>query len=288
MIAVSLSWRVDGSRPLTPETAELNLLRHASAFRSIAYDYSARQFKPSAAALEETRLKTSVRRPSSRPAPLLFLSRVPAGTYRLRLTRAAEAAGTLLIKAGSTQLPMWIWNVTRAPSGPIETPIRLPVGVRSLTIDGDEQARRTLAAVELEPVLQGPLVAHAPFEHRTARSGVRYRLAETYFLDEHAYGERQGFWVAGGEAASMVIANHVGPLQLFLRNAPVSNRVTIDFNGDRQQLDLGAGEEKTIALPTTGHNDVLLRIEATNGFRPWQTDRSNVDMRLLGCWVEVR
>ena len=288
MIALSLSWRVDGSQPLTPETAELTLLGHASAFRSIAYDYSARQFKSSPAALQEARLRTSGRRPVSRPAPLLFLSRVPAGTYRVRLTPAGEAAGTLLIKAGSTQLPMWIWNVTRAPSGPIETPIRLPVGVRSLTIDGDDQARRTLAAVELEPVLQGPLAQRGPFENRAARTGARYRLAETYFLDEHAYAEPQGLWVAGGEAASMVIANHVGPLQLFLRNAPVPNRVTIELEGERQQLDLGPGEEKTIVLPKTGQKDISLRVEATNGFRPWQTDHSNADMRLLGCWVEIR
>jgi hypothetical protein len=189
---------------------------------------------------------------------------------------------------GSTPLPMWFWNVTRAASGPIETPIRIPVGVRSLTIDGDDQARRTLSAVALDPVLQGPLGERGPFEHRTARIGARYRLAETYFLDEHAYAEPSGFWVAGGDAASMVIANHVGPLQLFLRNAPVPNHVTIDMNGERRELDLAPGEEKALVFEKTGASDFPLRVEATHGFRPWQIDHANADMRFLGCWIEVR
>jgi hypothetical protein len=288
MLALSFSWRVDASQPLTPETAELTLLGHASAFRTLSYDYNARLFKPAAGALQDARLSTSTRRVQPKPAPLLFLSRVPAGNYRVRLTTAGEAAGTLLIKVGSTQLPMWIWNVTRAESGPIETPIHLPVAIRSLTIDGDDQARRTLASVELDAVLQGPGNERGPFENRKGRAGARYRLAETYFLDEHVYPEPQGLWIEGGEAASMVIANHVGPLQLFLRNAPVSNRVTLEFNGERQQVDLGPGEEKTIVLPKRGSNDVSLRIGTTNGFRPWQTDHANADMRFLGCWVELR
>src|SRR5262249_8815940 len=47
MIGFTLAWRVDGAQPLTPQTAELNLLRHASPLRSAAYNFGAVRFESS-------------------------------------------------------------------------------------------------------------------------------------------------------------------------------------------------------------------------------------------------
>src|SRR5262249_44754693 len=80
-IALTVAWRVDGAQPLTPKTAELNLLRHASPWRSAAYNFGAVRFESSEQLFSTLRIETDrQRRPAT--SPTIFSARdVPAGAY---------------------------------------------------------------------------------------------------------------------------------------------------------------------------------------------------------------
>lgn len=291
MVALMLAWRVGGDQPLTPETGKLGLLRGAAPSRPMAYDYGALRFESSLAALSRLRVQTDRRRRPASPALLLSLADVPAGTYQVHALSSGPAGGSLVLRVGDTSLPLWTAVLSGAGSDSIETPpLRLPVSVRSLSVEGDEVARRTVTAVEIEPrdllraLTRGLLTSSGP-AHRAAS----YGSAHVYFMDDYAYPEPSGFWVAGGREARLLVAQPGGRLELFLRNAPVENVVTIDVDGERREIAMHGGEEATIGVPRAGPAvDAIVRFRTTSGFRPSRADPANEDLRHLGCWVEIR
>jgi len=289
MVALTLAWRVDGVPSLTAGTAELGLLRRASR-HSRAYDYGARRFDAPGAVLARARVRTDRQRRAARGASLLAASDVPAGAYNVHVIPSGPAEGNLTLRVGPTPLPLWTTSVSGAESLSAGFPIRLPVDVSSVVVDGDEGARRTISAVELEPARLGPPFVRAIVgTSRLARQAARYGAVDAFFMDQSAYPEPSGFWVAGGHAAEIVFANNGAPLHLFLRNARVGNVVTIEVGGERQELSLRAREERTMALPRpSGAAGVLVRIHSRSGFRPSEADPANADLRYLGCWVEIR
>jgi hypothetical protein len=122
-----------------------------------------------------------------------------------------------------------------------------------------------------------------------AHRAARYDRADTFFLDEDAYPEPSGFWVAGGRTADVTVANHGNRVDLFLRNAPVANQLSVDVDGESRELMLGPGEEQLLAWPqTAGRPAVRVRIRSRSGFRPSTTEAGSTDQRYLGCWIEVR
>jgi len=292
MLAVTVSWRVSGAEPLTPQTGSLQLLRGVSPLATNAYDYGSHQIEPVSSALSTLRLTTPERRAPGRPAPLLSIPNVPAGMYRLHLVRTAQSVGpssdgesddrgTVTMRAGSG-MAFRTWTLSKDGSDSLDPPVHLAAGVRSLVVDGNEAARRTLKAVELQPVIDTSASASSLLVARRAALATRYGDADVYFMDEHAFAEPNGFWLMGGQSARILITGPL-PTKLLLRNAPVANVVTIGS----QTIELGPGEEKVIELPVSGLV-VPLRMRAARGFRPWDSDHANADMRFLGCWVELR
>jgi hypothetical protein len=151
-------------------------------------------------------------------------------------------------------------------------------------VEGDGAARRSISAVELEQIAPAAAAAGG-WAHRA----VRYESGDAFFLDENAYAEPTGFWVAGGRAAQILIVNDRPNLDLFVRNAPVDNTVTIEIGGERHAMTLRPGEERTVSLPRAGPGPhAAVRITSQNGFRPSAIDPANGDLRYLGCWVETR
>src|SRR6185436_4476479 len=124
--------------------------------------------------------------------------------------------------------------------------LKLATGVRSLTIEGDRAAVRAAAGMELVRV-DAPDLPIGAVAHRAAQ----YERADTFFLDEDAYPEPSGFWVAGGRTADVTLANHGNRVDLFLRNAPVANQLSVDVDGESRELMLGPGEEQLLAWPQT-------------------------------------
>jgi hypothetical protein len=75
---------------------------------------------------------------------------------------------------------------------------------------------------------------------------------------------------------------------LFLRNGAAENRVLIETKGWREELRLGAGEERTIQVPSNqAAGATWLRITSSSGFTPSRADSSNRDNRYLGVWIKV-
>jgi len=286
MIGFTLAWRVDGAQPPTPQTAELNLLRHASPWRSAAYNFGAVRFEASERLLSTMRIETDrQRRPVT--SPTLFSARdVPAGTYGLHVASDRATTGKLVVRAGSTRLPLLTLPI-KAAEGHDTPVISWPAAVRSLTVEVDGERSVLTSAVELRPL--GVFPSRDRIDVGPAHGSAHYDAANVLFLDDVAYPEPTGFWVAGGRTAAVIVWNRTDGSALFLRNAPVDNDITIDVDGDVQELMLGPGEERLVPFPNAkGRRPLLVRITSRNGFRPSTTDPGNTDLRYLGVWTEVR
>src|SRR5207244_8407244 len=102
-----------------------------------------------------------------------------------------------------------------------------------------------------------------------AHRAAHYQTTDAFFLDENAYPEPTGFWVAGGRVAAIVLGNSVGDFDLFVRNAPVDNIVSIHVDNDRNtELTLQPGEERIVRLPKLPRGAYrVVRVMSQHGFR---------------------
>jgi hypothetical protein len=78
-------------------------------------------------------------------------------------------------------------------------------------------------------------------------------------------------------------------MQLFVRNAPVTNRVSLEIDGRAQTLELQPREERMVPLPVSSDRGAaLVNIYSDSGFRPSQVEPGSTDNRYLGVWIELR
>jgi hypothetical protein len=264
MLALTLAWRADRVPPITPATGELGLLRSASRLRPLAFDYGKMRVASSPALLSQIRLRTDRQRRSVPEGSLFSVRDVPAGTYQI----FGEGA------------------VLGAPAG---SSIRLPVVVGSLTLEGADPSPGAFSTAELKPARGGPYTFGRPVMRGIARRVVSYGSTRAFFMDDFAYAETAGFWVAGKRRAQIVLSSDSRSerRRLYLRNIPFANHLRISIGGERHDISLNPREETEIELPPTSL-DIVLRVETDAGVRPSQMDPGNVDFRFLGCWVEIR
>jgi hypothetical protein len=216
--------------------------------------------------------------------PLYQIASVPAGQYRLR-PRGAGASGWLMVGIGRDQLSV-VSGPLSAPPAPIV--LDFPVAVRAIVVRGDEQARRSVRGLAIEPLSIVPPGAQLTSGY--ARRAVRYGRVIAFFMDERSFPEPEAFWIGGERTASVVLQPDVpGPVaSLLVRNAPVDNVVTIQAGRWRQELRLGPGEERTIQAPLdTTRGATLLTITTSAGFRPSAVDAKSRDGRFLGVWLKI-
>jgi len=170
------------------------------------------------------------------------------------------------------------------PPSPIE--IEFPVDVRALVVRGDEDARRTVRSVAIEPVSLQSLERR--LTDRVSRQAVRYGEFILFFLDEGGFPEPTAFWVGGSREASFVIqpGKPATGIEIHLRNAPVDNRVTLESGRWREDLQLMPGEERVITIPLApGESAALVTIASESGFRPSASVPDSRDDRFLGVWI---
>ena len=147
-----------------------------------------------------------------------------------------------------------------------------------------EPVRQTSSIVALPPRQASPIAPHA------GQHGA-------YFMDDPAYAEPGGFWVAGGaRRASLLLSRppvhalmaHGTTRQIFLRNVPVENTVTIEVGAERHEVHLAPREETAIEWPAANRErDVVLRIQPARRASLAARSRQR-RKRFLGCWVEIR
>lgn len=121
----------------------------------------------------------------------------------------------------------------------------------------------------------------------------KYGEFAVYFADDQAFPEASGFWVRGGAEATIGVQPPMAatPVDLFLRNAPVANRVSVASGDWQEALDLAPGEERAVRLPSgeaSFPTAFTVRIHPEHGVRPADLEPGNRDLRTLGVWAEVR
>lgn len=288
MLALTIVWtlaRVDG-RNIAP--AQLDLLRRLGSERHVLV-----LALPSLHRLRVEQVPPLVRmepRPSTAPGgagpndrPLYQVAAVPAGRYRL-VPRGPATSGWLMIGIGRDQFSLRSGPLMNPPQ-PIE--VNFPVDVRAIVVRGDEQARRTVRALTIEPVSVLPATSRLAREF--ARRAVRYGHTSVYFLDDRSFPEPEAFWVGGQRNSTVALQPDSGDsVTLLMRNAPVENQVTLESGTWRDAMSLAAGEERAIQVPVDpSRGAVVVTVTASAGFRPSAVDPKSRDDRFLGVYVRV-
>jgi hypothetical protein len=289
MVALSIVWTLAGAEGIDTTPAQIKLLRRLGADRHVLA-WSLPDFRRLASADVPPMLRIEPR-PSMAPGgagpndrPLYQVPSVPAGEYRLR-PRGAGAAGWLMVGIGRDQFSLRSGPLA-APPEPID--LSFPVDVRAIVVRGDEQARRSIEALTIEPI--SVLPASARLSDQFARRAVRYGRSTAFFLDERSFPEPEFFWIGGARRASAVVQPDVPQrsVTFLARNAPVDNTVVIQSGSWHEEMRLGPGEERRVQVPIDPQRGAaLFTISSSSGFRPSAADPHNHDDRFLGVWIKI-
>jgi len=240
-----------------------------------------------------------VARPGLRTAPqpieLLWNARfaLPAGAYRLRLTRsdAAAADSTVSLQIGRTGPPLDTWNV----AGPLwEHQFVLPIDAALVGF----RARPDLANANGELQLTATSVVDE--SRRIARPPVigtrRYGSATAFFHDDQVFAEPAGYWTRGRTTTQVTYvtsAESPAAIDIMASCGPVPNQVTFSTPEWRRRLAIEPGAPQRVTIPVgelsgLGVRVAPIAIEVGSGFVPAAADPAATDRRFLGCWIEHR
>jgi len=215
------------------------------------------------------------------------MSHLPPGTYEARGSTIGSASGRVLIRTDRVSGPIAAWDA--ASFGSTWTrQFTLPVGIAELQIDIEPAARPAIRDVSIRAASLA--VPAEGLEGREARRGARYGPAVVFLLAGSAWVEPTGTWVAGSSEVEFVIAPdpETSP-QLFVRNGPAGNDVTLESGEWRERLTLAPGEERFLRVPMAANGRLTaLKVTAARGFRPADVDPKSQDQRYLGVWIETR
>jgi hypothetical protein len=289
MIALTTVWTLADARRVQTAPAQLELLRRiGSERRTLAWllpDFRRVAADDVPAMLHiEPQPSTAPGGAGANDRPLYQVASVPAGVYRLR-PHGADPAGWLMVGIGRDQFSLLSGQVAALPQPLV---LRFPVDVRAIVVRGDEQTRRSLRALTIEPVSIVPAAARLAGDY--ARRAVQYDGTTVFFLDERSFPEPEAFWIGGARQASMVLqpANPQSSVSLLLRNAPVDNRIVLESGKWREEMQLSPGEERRVQVPIDlTRGAALLTVSTTAGFRPSAVDAKSRDDRFLGLWIKI-
>ena len=287
--AAAVTWAAEGTTGRITTASQLDALRRLSSDRRLlALNLSApsradRNALPGRLILTPA-FATGLGGAGRFDRPLFSIPAIPAGQYRIRpLVRGTT--GWIMAGIGRDQFAIRTLTLEEAQASFV---VSFPVDVRALIIRGDEDARREVTGLQVEPL--GITRPQDRLSEGVARQGVRYGNTTAWFLDDRSFPEPQGFWTGGARSTEIVIqpdAPHPAEM-LMVRNGAVENTVLIETKGWRDELRLGPGEERTLQVPANqAAGATWLRITSSSGFTPSQTDSQNRDNRHLGVFVRV-
>jgi hypothetical protein len=288
MCAVTALWTLGGVRGDAETPGQLELLRRIGAERRVlllelpALRRLAAEDVPPMLRIEPAP-STVLGGAGQNDRPLYQIPLVPAGRYRLK-PRGAGASGWLMVGIGRDQFSLHTEPLA-APPEPVV--LDLPVDVRAIVVRGDEQARRSIRGLTIEPI--SLVMPGARLATGAATKAVRYRTATVFFLDDRSFPEPEAFWVGGGRTSEIVVQPDApGTAVSFLvRNGPSPNQAIMRAGTWTADVPLAPGEERRIAVPLGGRGATLLSITATSGFRPSEVDGASRDTRFLGLSLKV-
>jgi hypothetical protein len=281
--AVAVAWRIDDTEPILAGGAEQVALATWQAHPRATLVEAGRGL-PHRTGPAEARahlILTATRVERGGRLWRLELPPIPPGRYRVSHLGPIPAAFALGV--GRSGLD---WR--RLASGTIPETLELdvPVALPAFTA-WPLDAPALVNAARPRTLMLEPLGPHASAtgEGDVARQVVRYGAHDVFFLDERSYPEKPGFWVPPG-AARVVVGETAGSFAVVVRNTPVANRVELIAGPWRRALDLTPGEEVRVEIPASGAATPV-EIRAARGVRPFDGDRRNRDVRLLGVWIAL-
>lgn len=298
MLAATTVWTWQGAGGATPGRSQFAFLQHWSPAR-----------RPTTVLLPRVRSLTgsemlrrievaSASRVAPRPDnPTVFrASWVPAGEYDLVTEGQGTLGGELFVRVGKTDLDTERWRLDGRQPGFSGFRLVLPVGVHSVTIQGDPEARASISALRLRLfALRGETGRPRGGNPSGLPSPRAARFGDTrvFMLDEQAYLEPGGFWTRGQAVTSVVFdrAPHEdpAPLTVWLRSGAVATDVEVSMGEWRARVALGPEQRKAVQLPPRPASGAWpVRIRTASMFRPRDYAPDSGDDRPLGVWVEVR
>ena len=281
--AVGVAWRVDGgdADPRLPGGAEQAALatwqRHPHATLVEGRGAGVHRTGPAEA---RAHLVLEGRPAGSGRQLHLDLPALPPGRYRF--THLAPLPSALALRAGRTGLDWRRLDPAVAAALDVDVPVTVPASAAWPLDASAVLTTRTPRTLTVEPLEVGP---SATGRDDVARQVVRYGTHDVFFLDEESYPEAPGFWVRPGRSR-VVVGETSGPIAVFVRNAPVANRVELRAGAWQRTLDLAAGQELRVEVPPAGRATPI-EIRAATGVRPFDGDHRNRDFRLLGVWIAL-
>ena len=288
MIALTVGWtlaRVDGRNDIPAQLEVLRRLgseRHPLLLTLPTFHRGSVSEAPLLLRMQP-RASTTPGGAGQNDRPLYQIAGVPAGRYRLQ-PRGASTAGWMMIGIGRDQFSLISGPLTNPPQS-IE--LDFPVDVRAIIVRGDEQARRSVHGLTIEPISVIPATSRLSTDY--ARRAVRYGRTIVYFLDDKSFAEPDAFWLGGARNSTLAIQpDSSDSVTLLVRNAPVDNRVTFESASWREAIAFAPGEERRVQVPIDRQRGaVLLRVTVSAGFRPSALDPKNRDDRFLGVYVKI-
>jgi hypothetical protein len=288
MVALTTVWRVAGAPPTDITASQLDLLRRAGSERG-ALIVDIPTLRPVTLDRLPARLRIVPAR-DTRPGgagrddrPLYSVPSIPAGEYRLRFDGGDGA--WIMVGIGRDQFAI---RTEQLGTPPQPVSVTFPVDVRAIVVRGDEDARRRIRRLVVEPLsLVGP---RDRLTTRVARQAVRYDRSTVFFLDDRSFPEPEGFWAGGARDSSVVLQPDTArPMAaLLVRNGGAANDVTLETGQWRAAWRLAPGEERRVEIPLdTSRRAALLRVSSSSGFRPSEIEPGSRDTRFLGVWVRV-
>jgi hypothetical protein len=276
MLSTSIVWRVNQAAIVTPATGGLALLqqyRHDRQQLGLAYA----PFRVIPASDLPARITLAAR------VDGVELSDVPAGDYEIEATGALAAR----VRIGRNRYlpPIDEWDA--AGPGRMRRLV-LPVRIADLRVHVDGPDGGAAAAVSLR--------ARQIFGDRDAWPDVvagqaaRYGAVVLFHIDGRADFEPGGVWVRGGQQVDFVVVPEPeSEIRLFIRNAPVENRVVFESGSWHEELILTPREERNIGIPSDAARiGTALRVTSRGGISPAEVDPQSEDRRVLGCFIEAR
>ena len=287
--ALTVVWTLGGVDAIAPAPAQLDMLRQlAREPRVLAARIEPPRLLEPAAMLSMLRIEASPRPGGGtgtgrNEQPLVSFPAIPAGRYRLSI-RTRGPGGWLILGIGQDQFALFS-GALQYPPVPVN--IEFPVDVRALVVRGDEEARRTIRSVALEPYELVP--SDGRLTGLVARRGIAYDHARVFFLDEACFAEPDAFWVGGAREGVFVLqpVQPASSITVLMRNAPVENQVTVQSGQWTEELRLQPGEERQLEIPLApGRSAALVSVTSRSGFRPSETVAGSRDQRFLGVWIK--
>jgi hypothetical protein len=277
-LAVQAAWSVHGGTPVLATRGQLGLLNCEDVrLRPLGVELPSLRTFPAAVVRTRLALTTSPLDTAGRNT-LLFLAEVPAGDYRLRVTRKPSARGQLALGIGRNTRPVERWSLA---DGPVDrASIYLPIRASTIVVTGDEDALRSVEQIALVP---------APRSHETgpatarARDAARYGSVVVYATDNFIWLQPDGFWMMGESQPEVVIATDtpVAALDLEVRNVSAPNVVRLRAGRWSAERTLLPDERWAVSLPVVDLGPaILVGVSVERGVR--------LRDRLLGSFVTVR